>query len=166
MKYLQKFENYTGDTNLYNKDWEKFLPEIITVYKAGKSYTFKKDNTLLNADWINISYKNNLYGEPNSLMFDVYYAFDDGLNTTKLDVDITYGDLMVSEFTIAAPNKIIVGEYTSYGSKFDPSNTEFALDDNTLRCLVNYFNAFDNGIKINLDDLNFLSSKENMDPTN
>jgi hypothetical protein len=39
-------------------------------------------------------------------MFDIEYAFDENNNTVKLDVDITYGDLTGSEFTIDAPNKI------------------------------------------------------------
>jgi len=157
MKFIKTFEQYDTGISFYDKKWESFLPEKITVLKGGKSYEFTKGNILLNADWINIEYENHLYGEPNNLMFDVYYTFNNNDNAVKLDVDITYGDLMTSEFTIEAPNKITVGEYTSFGSKFDPSNTEFSLDNNSLQGLMNYFNAFDHGVHLNLNDLNFLS---------
>jgi len=164
MKFIRTFEQYNTGISLYDKKWESFLPHKITVLKGGNSFEFTKGNALLNADWINITYENHLQGEPNNLMFDVYYAFDENSNSVKLDVDITYGDLMVSEFTINAPNKITVGQSTSYGSKFDPSNTEFALDSNAIHSLINYFNAFDHGIHLTFDDLNFLSHSE--DPTN
>lgn len=178
MKFLKLFEDFNNsplsetetDKNdgmsFYDKKWESFLPEKITVFKAGKSYEFTKGNTLLNASWVNVTYENHLYGEPNSLMFDIEYVFDDNNNEVKLDVDITYGDLMVSEFTIEAPNKINVGQYTSYGSKFDPSNTEFSLDSNALQSLANYFNAFDHGIHLTVEDLKFLSNTQHDDPTN
>lgn len=164
MKFIKTFEQY--GLSFYDKKWESYLPNKIVVFKDGHSYEFIKRNTLLNADWINITYENHLYGEPNSLMLDVYYIFDINTNHVKLDVDITYGDLMVSEFTIEAPNKIKIGQYTSFDSKFDTSNTEFSLDNNSLNGLLNYFNAFDHGIHLSIEDLKFLSQEQRTDPTN
>jgi hypothetical protein len=179
MKFIKLFEDFNNqspfpntetDTNagisFYDKKWESFLPQKITVFKGGKSYDFDKGNVLLNASWINIVYENHIYGEPNSLMFDVYYIFEQDKNMVKLNIDITYGDLMVCEFAINPPNKINVSEYTSFDSKFDPSNTEFAFDNNTLQSLVNYFNAFDHGIHLTVEDLKFLSHQQHTHPTN
>jgi hypothetical protein len=161
MKFLKRFENFNSGISFYDEKWKSFLPQKLVVLKAGKSYEFIKGNILLNADWINIVYENHLYGEPNSLMFDVYYTFDINTNTVKLDVDITYGDLMVCEFSINAPNKINVVQDTSFNSKFDTSNTEFAFDNNSLQGLLNYFNAFEHGIHLSIEDLKFLSTNQN-----
>lgn len=162
MKFIKTFEQY--GLSFYDKKWESYLPNKIVVFKGEHSYEFTKRNTLLNANWINITYENHLYGEPNTLMFDVYYTFNNNTNHVKLDVDITYGDLMVYEFTIEAPNQIKVGQNTSFGSKFGPSNTEFALDNNSLTGLLNYFNAFEHGIHLSIRDLKFLSHEQ--DPIN
>ena len=160
---------------IYDKRWEVELSEYFTINYHGKLYKFKKDNIMLHSDMVQITYastplnsnqEGEIWGVPDTLEFDVYFAKDAQDGKIRMTVDVTYGDLMVSEFTIDAPNKITIGEYTSYGSKFDPSNTEFALDSNTLQSLVNYFNAFDHGIHLTVEDLKFLSTIEHTDPTN
>ena len=161
MKYLKSFNE---SLSFYDKSWEDSLPEMMTVVKDGKTYQFKKGNIMLNADMIQITYDNNLYGEPNTLEFDVYYAFNDNDNKLKLDIDITYGDLTASEFSIEPPNKIEVVEYTSYHSKFDPSNTVFALDTASLTGLVNYLNNFGHGIRVTNSDFKFLDTQDNYNP--
>ena len=39
------------------------------------------------------------------------------------------------------PNKIKVIQYTSYGSKFDPTNTPFAFTEESLNDLINFLNT-------------------------
>ena len=77
----------------------------------------------------------------------------------SLSVDITYGDTMASEFKINN-DKVDVIEYTSYGSKFDPSNTVFALDENSLKSFIKFFNMF-TGINVNRGQFNFLDENPN-----
>lgn len=49
-------------------------------------------------------------GEPDTLEFDMHFVKNqDG--TLKILVDITYGDSMVSEFSVQQPNKVDVMEY-------------------------------------------------------
>jgi hypothetical protein len=51
-------------------------------------------------------------------------------------------------------------QYTSYRTKFDTSNTVFALDDLSLLKLVTFLNKFE-GIDIEVKDLNFLDKYDN-----
>ncbi len=67
---------------------------------------------------------------------------------------------MGCEFSIEAPNKVKVIQHTTYHSKFDPSNTVFALQDESLNKFINFLNKFP-GIKINRYDLRFLDKKDN-----
>lgn len=155
MKYLKNF----NDVYIYSKKWEEYLPNIITVIKGYDNeiirQNFKKGNIMLNYDMLQITYESypNKWGYPDTLEFDIYIEKVD--NLIKFDVDITYGDEMVSEFAITYPNKVDIIQYTSYGSKFDPSNTVFALDYDTLKSLVIFFNKF--GFELKIEDLLFLS---------
>ena len=45
---------------------------------------------------------------------------------------------MACEFSVEEPNIVDVIEYTSYGSKFDPSDTVFALTDESLQKFINF----------------------------
>ena len=65
---------------------------------------------------------------------------------------------MVSEFSISPPNIIDVIQYTSYHSKFDPSNTVFAFTDESLLEIIKFFNLFTD-IHIERNNLNFLDDK-------
>lgn len=151
MKYLKRF----NESYIYDKSWELLLPNQLTVIKDG-THSFKKGNIMINANMLQITYSNDEKGYPNTLEFDIYIIN----NGSKLDIDITYGDLVVSEFTIESPNKITVDEYTSYHSKFDTSNTVFALDDESLSSFVNFLNKFD-GIHVDRKDFNFLDKYDN-----
>ena len=72
----------------------------------------------------------------------------------KINVDITWGDYMESEFSIQS-DKVSVIQCTTKDSKFDPTNTVFAFDDASLDKLVKFFNSF-NGVNINKEDIMFL----------
>lgn len=167
MKYLNKYKSFESESNLrkfnessiYDKSWETLLPEELTLIKDGE-HVFKKGNIMLNADMLQITYSNNEVGYPNTLEFDIYLSNNGSL---KLDIDITYGDLVTSEFSIEAPNKVTVGQYTSYHSKFDPSNTVFALSDESLSGFVNFLNRFE-GMKLSVSDFKFLDKNDNYNP--
>lgn len=154
MKYLKRF----NESSIYDKSWEMLLPNQLTIIKDG-NHTFNKGNIMVNADMLQITYSNDDKGYPNTLEFDIYIV-DGGL---RLDIDITYGDLVVSEFTINSPNKITIGEYTSYHSKFDPSNTVFALEDRSLQSFISFLNKF-KGMKLSTSDFKFLDKNDNYDP--
>jgi hypothetical protein len=190
MKYLKKFESFPGEaviatidstnnivandevkklniTNtIYDTSWEKYLPETIIIHYHGKEYSFKKGNIMLLDDMIEISYDSNPenpWGCPDTLEFDLYFTKDTNTNKIRINVDITYGDLMACEFSLEAPNKINVLQYTSYHSKFDPSNTSFALEDKSLDAFIEFLNRF-NGVKISREDTKFLDKYDNYKP--
>ena len=67
---------------------------------------------------------------------------------------------MACEFSIEQPNKVNVIQTTTYHSKFDPSNTVFALEDESLNKFINFLNRFD-GIKVTRYELRFLDKYDN-----
>jgi hypothetical protein len=157
---------------IYDKRWETQLPPFITINYHGKLYKFKKDNIMLHSDMIQITYSSTqidseesseIWGTPDTLEFDIYFIKDSDTDKIRLTVDITYGDAMACEFTIEAPNKVKVVEYTSYHSKFDPSNTVFALVDESLQSFISFLNRF-SGMKLKKEDFKFLDQIDNYSP--
>ena len=158
---------------IYDKRWQDELSEYFTINYKGKLYKFKKDNIMLHSDMIQITYASTplnskesgeIWGAPDTLEFDIYFAKeDDEDDKVVLNIDITYGDLMACEFIIEAPNKIKVVEYTSYHSKFDPSNTVFGLVDDSLESFINFLNKF-SGMKLKKEDFKFLDQNDNYTP--
>lgn len=183
MKYLRRF-NENENISVYDPKWEVFLPETIVVLK-GEEYgidrlVYKKGNVMLNSDMLQISYDINRWLAPDTFEIDIYLVKDDAgeehidqttvinqgkidydrspgkyIHNLRLDVDITFGDMMASEFTISKDGITIIQD-TSYGSKFDPTNTLFAIEDESLQKLVDFFNRFNIGIKLDITDFNFL----------
>ena len=157
---------------IYDKRWENELPEFITINYHNNLYKFKKDNIMLHSDMVQITYSSTplnseeseeIWGSPDTLEFDIYFTKDDKDGNITLTVDITYGDAMVCEFTIEKPNKIEVIQYTSYHSKFDPSNTVFALVDESLQSFINFLNKFE-GMNLKMSDFKFLDQYDNYTP--
>jgi hypothetical protein len=79
----------------------------------------------------------------------------------NINVEVNYGELTACEFVIKDPNKVDAVVYTSYHSKDDPSNTVFALDDESLESFCNYINRWDSAFNINRKDLNFMDEYDN-----
>ena len=158
---------------IYDKRWESELAEYFTIDYHGKLFKFKKDNIMLHSDMVQITYastplnskeSSEIWGVPDTLEFDIYFAKDDDDDDkVVLNVDITYGDLMACEFTVEEPNKIKVVEYTSYHSKFDPSNTVFGLVDDSLQSFINFLNKF-SGMKLKKEDFKFLDQYDDYSP--
>ena len=187
MKYLRRFNedieatiknsimspNIDVKTNIldtiYDKRWENELSEFLTINYHNNLYKFKKSNIMLHSDMIQITYASTpldseeseeIWGSSDTLEFDIYFAKEDNI---VLNIDITYGDAMACEFSVEAPNKIKVIEYTSYHSKFDPSNTVFALVDESLQSFINFLNMF-SGMKLKKEDFKFLDQNDNYTP--
>ncbi len=154
MKYLKKFNE--GFENIYEVDWKSVLPKKLTVLKDGE-HTFKVGNIMKDADMVQVTYVNvkNEWGVTDTLEFDFYFEKVD--NSFKMNIDITWGDLMASEFSITSPSKVDVIEYTSFHSKTDPSNTIFSLEEKSLQEFVKFLNKFDN-FKVDRSQFNFLDS--------
>lgn len=163
MKYLKKFNE--SSLLIYEKDWEKYLPLKLTLNYNQKDYTFRKGNVMLLADEVQITYESipHVWGAPDTLEFDIYFVKDIQSGKLRLDVDITYGDVMACEFSVEAPNKVKVIQHTTYHSKFDPSNTDFALENQSLQEFVDFLNKFE-GMKLTVNDFKFLDKYDNYNP--
>lgn len=159
MKYLKSFKE---SLLIYEPGWEKLLPETLTLNYHQKDYQFKKGNVMLNADTVQITYESNphAFGSPDTLEFDIYFVKDIESQKLRLDIDITYGDEMACEFSVESPNKVHVIEDTSYHSKFDPSDTVFALENESLRAFVDFLNKFE-GMRLTVADFKFLDKYDN-----
>jgi hypothetical protein len=113
--------------------------------------------------------------DPDTLEFDVYWDYDTNNHCISINVEVNYGDLTACQFQIKSPNKIKhtpksvrVIRYTSLHSQDDKSNTVFALDNNTIQCLCDYFNQWDesfNQSPVTPKDIRFLDGYDNYLPT-
>lgn len=148
---------------IYSTDWESELPKMMSINYHGKILDFKKNNVMLVGDLVEItytSYPENPWGEPDCLEFDMYFVKDVNTNKHRIDIDITYGDLVACEFSIEAPNNVHVIQHTTYKSKFDPSNTVFALTDESLDDFIEFLNKFPK-MKITRENMRFLDQYDN-----
>jgi hypothetical protein len=155
MKFIKLFEEHNI---LYNESWKKYLPQSFTFIKGNKKYTrYQTNNIIKNADMVQIIYgtKGEKWGEPEDLQFDLYFVMD---GTIRIDIDITFGDLVVSEFSVESPDKVKVVEYTSYNSKFDPSNSVFAFTEESIQQLIKLLNSLDDRLSLTRNNFNFLDS--------
>jgi hypothetical protein len=158
MKYLKHF----NESNIYDLDWKSILPKNIKVFEDGGEHYFKLGNVMKNSDMVQVTYINhkNEWGITDNLEFDFYFHNVD--NVIKIDIDITWGELMASEFSITN-NKVEVIEYTSYNSITYPNNI-FAFDDNSLKEFIEFLNKFKD-VKVTRDQFTFLdSSRDSYNP--
>lgn len=174
MKYLRKFFEHTE--NIYQFDWHIIAPDKLVVIKGdstdldgnvldpktGRSTHLKCEYKLGNimSDLVHqVTYDKNFenFGLPDTLELDVAVIKNENQGRIVLNVEISFGDLIVSGFEISAPNKITLHQYTSFHSKTDPSNTVFAFDEPSLQKLLEFFNRFDS-INLTRKELNFLDN--------
>lgn len=161
-------DNYTN--TIYDKRWKNYLPEYLIINNNQKLFKFRKDNIMLHSDMVQITYastplnkkeQGEIWGLPDTLEIDIHFAKEN--NKIVLNIDITYGDFMACEFSIESPNKVKVVEYTSYHSKFDPSNTVFGFVDESLQSFINFLNKF-SGMKLKKEDFKFLDQYDDYSP--
>ena len=153
-------------TNIFDKEvWKKNLPKKLTIITDNGNFNllFSEVSIIGNANIAQITYHQNTFkhnklnGEPDYLGFDIHLVQDnDGtkaLSDLKLDIDITYGDAMISEFIIKMPGNIEIIHYTGLGSKYD-KETFFGFEDQSIKELVNFFNRL--GFKLSVKDFSFI----------
>lgn len=183
MKYINTFESFHGENStlsvknstfetpriedneniFYSNVWEKYLPEKMSIYYKGETHLFEKGNVMLLGDLVEITYnglEGNPWGSPDTLEFDLYFAKDSESGKIRTNIDITYGDFMVCEFSIESPNKVKLIQHTTFHSKFDPSDTVFALEDKSLDEFITFLNRLP-GMKLTRQDLRFLDKLDN-----
>ena len=174
MKYLKTYKIFEANgTFMYDPSWESVLPEYIKVIKGDPKnplrLAYKKSVSRHLGSEVQIPYetmdKDGGRENPDTLEFDIYSSFDTNTKSLHINVEVNYGDLTACEFVIEAPNKVDVVRYTSLHSKDDPSNTVFALDDESLQSFCNFINKWDPGFNINREDLKFMDEYDHYLPT-
>jgi hypothetical protein len=154
--------------SIYDADWKELLPQEMIILKDGE-HAFKLGNIMKHSNMIQVTYENanNEWGVPSTLQFDFHFSevIEELIpnNVMRIDIDITWGEAMACEFYIDNTGKVEVIEYTSFNSKTDPSNTIFALDDNSLKSFVEFLNRF--GLSnFDVTDFEFLDKEDNYQP--
>lgn len=145
-----------NESLIYDGTWKKFLPEELSIIKGNDIYHFHRGNIMTHSDMLQITYsiKEEIFGFPDTLEIDIYFLKVD--SKIKMDIDITLGDEVVSEFSVYPPDKVDIIQHTTIGSKFDPSNSIFAFDKKSLQLFINFLNKF-NGLNLSVENFKFLS---------
>jgi hypothetical protein len=101
-----------------------------------------------NSDMLQITFdrNHNEAGYPDTLEIDMYFIKPSDLKRFKIDIDITYGDLIVSEFSILPPRNI---------HQINDPEVDFCFDKKSVDYIVKFINDF-TGFDLNTDDLDFL----------
>jgi hypothetical protein len=178
MKYIKKFNE--NKISIFDDNWVDFLPSKLKIITSNGDFdlSLSKERSNLGHNVnvthlfnnIQISYSQSTYdnpedcnddGEPDFLCFDIDMVKnndgdDSNPNTLKLNVDITYGDAMMSEFCLEKPNKVSVTHYNGINSLYDPK-TKFSFDDESLKELIIFFNRF--GFETTSNDFKFLDKE-------
>ena len=160
MRYLKTYRIF--ESTIYDVDWNALLPKEMVVLKDGE-HSFKLGNIMKHSDMVQVTYENSKeeWGVPSTLEFDFYFSKNGHM---RMDIDITWGDAMACEFYTESPSKVGVIQYTSFRSKTDPSNTIFALDDDSLKAFVDFLNRFD-GFRLEVGQFNFLDKRDDYQPS-
>ena len=154
--------------SIFDKEnWRKYLPQKLKLITNNGHFELEQTDLTVNSDLIQIIWHQNTFdgpndsnkdGEPDTIEFDIHTVkTNDGTEANpdnlKLNIDVTYGDSMVSAFTISMPGEVDVIHYNGFGSKFD-KETEFGFEDETIKELVEFFNRF--GFKLDSKDFTFI----------
>jgi hypothetical protein len=179
MKHLRKFNE---NVSLFDPKWVELLPKKLTLITQNgefelevnsldpDEYGYSGTYNLMTS--FSFSYSQNTVekedgdvtadAEPDGLQFDIAVVKDnDGTeanpsDSLRLNVDLTYGDAMMYEFTIDYPNKVNVHHYNGKDSLYDPE-THFGFSDESLQELITLFNRF--GFTTTPEDFKFIDSE-------
>lgn len=179
MKYLKFFENFQTEEEVSIFDKEgmmRILPNELVVINDAGEWHLKLGDLSTNLVKAEIMYYQNTIedvqdgdvladGEPDTLEFDIHIVKNnDGMegnpDTLVLNIDITYGDAPVSQFSIQAPNNVSITHYTGIDSLHD-KDTIWSFSDDSIKKLVNFFNMWDEKFKLSSEDFNFLDDDPN-----
>lgn len=185
MKYILTFNE---KFSIWSDGWEEMLPETFEILKGQvqgiQKIVYKKGNVMLHYNMLQITYDTDEWSTPDTFEIDIYFVEDDNresrvdlthviknstiigqieggtenIRNLRLDVDFTFGDQMACEFSLSDEGVHLI-QHTTYGSKFDPSNTLFALSDKSIKDLVDFFNSFNLKTKFKPEDLYFLENQ-------
>lgn len=159
--------------SIFDKEaWRKYLPQKLKLVTDNGYFELDQTDLTINGDLIQVIWYQKTFegpndvnndGEPDTIEFDIHTVkTNDGTEANpdnlKLNIDITYGDSMVSEFTISMPGEINVTHYNGFGSKYD-KETEFGFEDETIKELVEFFNRF--GFELDTKDFTFIDKYKN-----
>ena len=157
-------------TNIFDKEvWVKLLPKKLTIVDNSGTYELVYSDSSINgvSHKVEIIYFHstpndandvNKDGEPDMLQFDIHMVkTNDGTDANpdnlKLNIDLTYGDTMLSQFSISKPDKLEIGQYNGLGSKYD-KETFFGFEDDSIKDLVEFFNRL--GFELSVKDFTFI----------
>lgn len=178
MKYIKRFLEHSENDRILLHDfqnWKQFIPKELNIITDNGEFKLKYDEkSIIDYTSIQILYNHNTLvetgdplsdGEPDTLEFDIKImknnnGSESNPDKTRLNIDITYGDAMVSEFTVDAPNKIIPYHYTSVDSVLD-SETMFAFTDESIKKLCDFLNRFSKNFRLTPKDFTFLDADPN-----
>jgi hypothetical protein len=143
-----KVKRFNESVNIYDADIKKIAPKSLIVKKDGKSLKHSLGNIMENSDMFQITFdrSHNEAGYPDTLEIDMYFIQPSDLKGFKIDIDITYGDLMVSEFSILPPKNI---------HQINDPEVDFCFDKKSVDDIVKFINDF-TGFDLSTDDLDFL----------
>lgn len=146
----------------FNENFKDIFPKEIQVYTSYGTFKYNIGDFTREGDIVRVVYHGCSAektgdvlsdGEPDFIGFDIHFI--NNSRGKKTLIDITYGDHVVSEFSIESPNKVSVIHYDGVGSKAD-RDTHFGFDDKSLQDIVNLFNKFDKSYKLSTKDFTFI----------
>lgn len=174
MKHLSAFSKFNENISVFSQDIKKLIPNELNIINDNGQWLLKKKDIMIHSNLLQIVYYHNTFqksgnalsdGEPDYLEFDIHMVkenkgYNSNPDSLRLNIDITYGDAMIFEFTIDPPNKVNVHHYTGINSKYDPKS-KFYFSDDSIKKLVNFFNRFNNNYKLTDKNFTFLDSDPN-----
>ena len=141
MKYIKSF-NDGGKVLAYDKRALEMLPKKLSIYTSNGSFTFNVGGSTIETDVLRAIYSRETSskdGEPDCLSLDFHFIKNE--NGFKTIIDIIYGDSVKYQISIESPNKVKVGYYNGIRSVVEP-DTQFGLEDISLRNLCKFLNSF------------------------
>ena len=182
----EEFEVVDGRISMFDEKrlFELLPKELQIIHTKGvdaqpKTWTLKLSDLAVDPVKTEIIYSQNTPskeendvladGEPDNLEFDIHVLKNnDGSQANpdnlSLNIDVTYGDAIVSSFKINSPNMVEPHDYTGAKSVVDPE-TMFAFTNESIKKLVEFFNRWDSKFRITSDNFKFLNTdKESFNP--
>jgi hypothetical protein len=143
-----KIKRFNESVNIYDADTRKVAPKSLIVKKDGKTLKHSLGNIMKHSDMLQITFdrSHQEMGYPDTLEIDMYFIKPSGKNVFKIDIDITYGDLIVSEFSIYSPRKL---------HQINDPKVDFCFDKKSVDDIVKFINDFTR-FDLNTGDLDFL----------